>query len=53
MTTAADATTVPWTAYRQFHGDLLVAPNTAIFVAGNIATLSKFTGSIVWAEFGR
>ena len=33
--------------------DAVVAPGTAIFVAGNIATLSKFAGSITWAEVSR
>ena len=49
-TTAADATTVPWTAYRSFGGDLLIAPNTAIVIAGNIATLSIWACSITWQE---
>ena len=50
VTTAADATTVPWTAYRSFGGDLLIAPNTAIVIAGNIATLSIWACSITWQE---
>lgn len=43
-------------AYRNeitFDGEEVLTPGTAIFVAGNIATLSKLTGSIVWAEIDR
>ena len=53
VTTATTATDVQWTAYFEFDGDAVVAPGTAIFIAGNIATLSKFTGSITWAEVSR
>ncbi len=43
-------------AYRneiRFQGEEVLTPGTAIFVAGNIATLAKHTGSIVWAEVAR
>ena len=53
VTTAADATTVPWKADFEFDGDLVVTPGSAIFLAGNIATLSTWTGSITWSEFSR
>lgn len=33
-----------------FDGDLVVAPGTAIFLAGNIAPLSKWAASVTWAE---
>jgi uncharacterized protein with PhoU and TrkA domain len=35
------------------HGDLVVVPGQAIFIAGLIATLSTFSGSITWAEVDR
>lgn len=54
VTTATDATTVPWKTDFDFdQGDLVVTPGQAIFVAGNIATLTKWTGSITWAEVSR
>lgn len=34
----------------KFDGELVVPPGNAIFVAGNIATLAKWTGSLMWAE---
>lgn len=48
--TAADATNAQWMAWRRFEGDLVVAPNTAICLAGNIATLSTFATSFTWTE---
>lgn len=51
--TATDATAAQWRTEILFHGEEVLTPGTAIFVAGNIATLAKFTGSIVWAEIGR
>lgn len=36
-----------------FSGELVVPPGNAIFVAGNIATLAKWSGSLVWAEVDR
>lgn len=50
VTTAADATTVPWTAKARFDGDCGIQPGTALFVAGNIATLTKWACSITWSE---
>lgn len=50
VTTAADATTVPWTARASFNGDCGLKPGTAVAVAGNIATLSKWACSITWEE---
>jgi hypothetical protein len=50
VTTAADATTVPWTARARFEGDVGIAPGTALFVAGNIATLTTWACSITWTE---
>lgn len=50
VTTAADATTVPWIAKHRFDGDCGLRPGTALSVAGNIATLSKWACSITWAE---
>lgn len=50
VTTAADATTVPWTARAPFRGDCQVAPNTAVFLAGNIATLTIWAPSVTWKE---
>jgi len=50
VTTAADATTVPWRAVEEFDGDLILPPGNAVFVAGNIATLSKWACSLTWKE---
>jgi hypothetical protein len=51
--TAATTGSPQWMSEFRFHGEEVLTPGTAIFVAGNIATLSKFTGSIVWAEIDR
>jgi hypothetical protein len=51
--TATDATNGNWKTDFEFDGDEVVCPGTAIFVAGNIATLDKFAGSITWAEVSR
>jgi hypothetical protein len=51
--TAATTGSPQWTASFDFEGDLVVTPGSAIFVAGNIATLSTFSGSITWAEVDR
>ena len=51
--TPADATGQQWRSEIVFHGEEVLTPGTAIFLAGNIATLSKLTGSIVWAEIDR
>lgn len=37
----------------EFSGEEVLTPGTAIFVAGNIATIAKYTGSLVWAEVTR
>jgi hypothetical protein len=50
VTTAADATTVPWTTRHRYEGDCGIRPGTVLCVAGNIATLSIFAFSITWAE---
>ena len=36
-----------------YDGELVVPPGNAIFLAGNIATLAKWSGSLVWAEVDR
>jgi len=52
--TAATTGSPQWDAHFDFEaGDLVVTPGRAIFVAGNIATLSTFSGSITWAEVDR
>ena len=51
--TAADATNTQWTSRIEFDGDLIVTPGSAIFVAGNIATLITMAGTVVWAEIPR
>lgn len=51
--TAAGTGQMPYRADYQFDGDLVVTPGTAIFVAGLIATLAKFSGSLAWAEIDR
>ena len=51
--TAATATGTQWLSRIEFEGDIILTPGTAAFVAGNIATLSKFTGSLTWAEIDR
>jgi hypothetical protein len=50
VTTAADATTVPWTMTQKFDGDCLVYPGTAVWLCGNIATLTQWASCFVWAE---
>lgn len=36
-----------------FGGEEVLTPGTAVFVAGNIATLAKWSGSLTWAEITR
>lgn len=48
--TATDATNGFFAFKEDFDGDLVLPPNTAIWVAGNIATLAKLAVSITWAE---
>lgn len=51
--TAAGTGQMPYTNEIVFNGEEVLTPGTAVFVAGNIATLAKFTGSLVWAEITR
>lgn len=51
--TAAGTGQMPYTAEITFDGEEVLTPGTAVFVCGNIATLAKFSGSIVWAEITR
>ena len=53
VTTAATTSSPQWMSEITFDGEEVLTPGTAVFVAGNIATLSKFTGSLVWAEVAR
>lgn len=48
--TAADATNPQWRAEIELNGELWLEPGNAIFLAGNIAMLSKFAPTIVWQE---
>jgi hypothetical protein len=50
VTTAADATTVPWSMQTDFDGDVVLEPGNALFLAGNIATLTKWVPTLTWAE---
>ncbi len=50
VTTATDATNLPKQAKHDFEGSLIVPPGTAICVTGNIALLSNFDISLLWAE---
>jgi len=51
--TAATTSSPQWKSDFEFGGDVVVTPGSAVFLAGNIATLAKFTGSLVWAEISR
>lgn len=48
--TPTDATSAQWLATVDFPGDVILPPGTAIFVAGNIATLVTLAGSMTWVE---
>lgn len=48
--TAATTGSPQWGAWYKFDGEVVLSPGTAIYVAGNIATLSKFVCSISWVE---
>ena len=48
--TAADATNTTFAFNKDFDGDLIIAPGNAVFLAGNIATLTIWAASITWAE---
>lgn len=50
VTTAATASTTTFTTQYKFDDELILAPGTGIFVAGNIAVLIKMAISIVWKE---
>ncbi len=50
VTTATDATNLYSKAIEDFDGTLIVPPGTAICVAGNIALLSNFNITLIWAE---
>lgn len=51
--TAATTGSPQWQTEFKFDGDVVLTPGTAVFLAGNIATLSKWTGSVTWAEISR
>lgn len=48
--TAADATNPQWTTREDFDGTTIVPPGNAICVTGNIALLSIFDITLIWAE---
>jgi hypothetical protein len=51
--TAAGTGQMPYVNRITFQGEEILTPGTAVFVCGNIATLAKHTGSLVWAEIDR
>jgi len=51
--TAAGTGQMPYDVERSFFGLEVLTPGTAVFVAGNIATLATFSGGITWAEISR
>lgn len=48
--TATDATATQWKAEVEFPGDVILPPGSAVFVAGNIATLVIMAGTMTWVE---
>jgi hypothetical protein len=48
--TAATTSSPQWLATVDLNGSVIVSPGTAVFVAGNIATLATFACSIAWIE---
>jgi hypothetical protein len=48
--TAATTSSGFFTWQENWQGDLVIAPNNAVFLAGNIATLAKLACSLTWAE---
>ena len=48
--TATDATNTQWTAIADFPGDIIIPPGSAVWVAGNIATLIIMAGTMTWVE---
>ena len=51
--TAATTSSPQWSSVFDFTGQIVLTPGTAIFVCGNIATLSTWSGSLTWAEVSR
>ncbi len=51
--TAATTTSPQWTTRMDFDGDIVATPGTALFLAGNIAPVCKYAGSVTWAEIAR
>lgn len=48
--TAADATNIVAHTSRRFSGEVQLAPGNAMFLCGNIATLSKWAVTATWVE---
>lgn len=48
--TAATTGATTFSFEKDFDGELVVYPNTAVFLCGNIATLSKWAASLAWVE---
>ena len=48
--TAASTDKMAETVGVKFDGDCIVEPNTAVWLAGNIATLAKWASTIAWIE---
>ena len=48
--TAADTANTTFGFNKDFDGDIAIAPGTAVWLCGNIATLSIWAASITWAE---
>ena len=51
--TAAGTGQMAFTNRISLDGTEVIAPGTAVFVAGNIATLAKWAGTLTWAEIPR
>lgn len=51
--TPATTGAMQWSASIDFAGEVVVTPGSAIFLAGNIAQLAKWAGSLSWAEVSR
>lgn len=50
VVTAADATGAMWNMKEDWDGDFGFGPGTALWIAGNIATLIRIAGSLTWME---
>jgi hypothetical protein len=48
--TAADTANTTFQMKEDFNGEVVLAPGNAMWVAGNIATLSTWALSLTWAE---